>query len=298
MTSYLISGYYLFKNALFGWRFPVGISVDVTNRCNLSCRHCYFNQQVQSEELDDRQMLERVKQIKREYPSIIHATWVGGEPLLRKGVVGEGMKLFPFNMVVTNGCIELPKWKNCVFNVSVDGTKEYHERMRGADTYDSTKKHADRDDVHVNLACVLTNENYYCIEDMLIEWKDTRVGGINFDFYTPIRGIDEELWIDWNRRNRIVDKLLSLRMRYGDFILNSVPVLELMKSESSRTITSDCILPKAVICLDALGRRKLPCVIGNKADCSRCGCVIPFQIESVIVRKQLSSFTVTRRLFT
>lgn len=298
MTSYFTSGYYFLKNALFGLKFPIGISVDVTNRCNLRCSHCYFNQQDQNEELDDQQMLERIKQVKEEYPSIIHGSWVGGEPLLRKRVVEEGMELFPFNMVVTNGSMELPKWKNCVFNVSVDGTKEYHEKMRGPKTYDNTKKHADRDDVHVNIACVLTTENYSCIEDIVLEWKETKVGGINFDFYTPIRGIDEELWIDWDKRNRIIDKLVLLKKRYGDFILNSVPVLEMMKSESSREITSKCVLPEATICLDALGGRKLPCVIGNKADCSRCGCIIPFQIESVIVRKELSSFTVTKKLFT
>ena len=34
-------------------------------------------------------------------------------------------------MVVTNGSIELPKWKNCVFNISIDGTKEYYEKIRG-----------------------------------------------------------------------------------------------------------------------------------------------------------------------
>jgi len=282
----------------YGIKFPIRASIDVTNKCNLRCKHCYFFQQNHDEELSDEDLLNRVKNLKEEYPSIIHASWVGGEPLLRKDVVKEGMESFPFNMVVTNGSIELPQWENCVFNVSVDGTKEYYEKIRGLKIYDKVKKNADRDDVHVNIACVLNRENYHCIHDMLEEWDNTSVRGINFDFYTPINGIDEKLWLNWEERDRILEQLIELKEVYGDFILNSKPVLEMMKSNNSKSITSNCILPKAVVCLDPLGNRKLPCVIGDKADCSRCGCVVPFQIESVIVRKQISSFKVTKTLFT
>lgn len=148
------------KNVIFGIKFPLAISIDVTNRCNLRCKHCYFFQQDYKSELSDEALLKKVKEIKTKYPSIVHASWVGGEPLLRKEVIEKGMRHFPFNMVVTNGTLELPKWKNCVFNVSVDGTKEYHEKIRGAGIYDKVKKHADRSDIHVNIACVLNKENY------------------------------------------------------------------------------------------------------------------------------------------
>jgi hypothetical protein len=65
--------------------------------------------------------------------------------------VEEGMKLFPYNMVVTNGSLELPRWRNCVFNISVDGTKEPYEKIRGTGNYDEVKKNANRDDIHINI---------------------------------------------------------------------------------------------------------------------------------------------------
>ncbi|MCK5474650.1 MAG: hypothetical protein KAI53_04535, partial [Candidatus Aenigmarchaeota archaeon] len=238
-----------------------------------------------------------INEIKTKYPSIVHASWVGGEPLLRKDVVEKGMKLFPFNMVVTNGSIELPKWKTCVFNISVDGTKKYYEKIRGLKIYDKVKQHADRNDIHVNIACVLNKENHQCINDLLKEWKNTKICGINFDFYTPIRGIKDNLWLNWEERDKIIDKLLALKKTYNNFILNSELILKLMKSNNSKKITSNCIVPKAAVCLDPMGKRKLPCVIGNKADCSKCGCIVPFQIESII-RKQIKSFYVTKKLFT
>jgi len=298
MTNYLKVEFYVLKGALFGIKYPVGISIDVTNRCNLRCKHCYFFQQKHTKELSDEQLLKRIKQIKREYPSIMHASWVGGEPLLRRNVVEKGMKLFPFNMVVTNGTIELPKWKNCVFNISVHGTKKYHEKITGVKNYDKVKEHANRDDIHVNIACVLTKENYRCIEDLLKEWKQTKIGGINFDFYTPIKGIKEDLWLNWQERDKIIKQLLQLRKKYGDFIMNPAPVLELMLSENSKKVTSACFLPKAVVSLDPQGNIKPSCVIGEKADCSRCGCVIPFFIESLLVRKQLKSLPIIKKGFT
>jgi len=184
---------YALKSFLFGIKFPIGISVDVTNKCNLRCKHYYFFQQNYQKELSEDELLERIIEIKKKYPSIIHSSWVGGEPLLRKNVVEKGLKFFPFNMVVTNGTIELPKWKNCVFNVSVDGTKEYYEKVRAPKMYDKVKRYANRNDIRVNIACVLNKKNYYCIEDLLKEWRKTKVGGVNFDFFTPIKGAGKDL---------------------------------------------------------------------------------------------------------
>lgn len=298
MVSYLGMGFYMLKSILFGVKFPIGISIDATYKCNLKCKHCYFLKQGYTNELQTEEMLKRLEEIKKRYPSIIHASWVGGEPLLRKNLLEQGMKLFPFNMVVTNGTIELPNWKNCVFNVSIDGTKEYYEQIRGKGVYDIVKKNIDRSNVKVNISCVLNKKNYLSIEDMLKEWRETKVGGVAFDFYTPIRGIKEDLWLNWEERDNIIKKMFHLKKKYKNFLLNPKPVLDLMLSKNSKDITRNCPLPKAVVCLDPLGKRKLPCVIGEKADCSKCGCIIPFFIESVIKRKQIKSLYSTKKGFT
>lgn len=297
MRNTLRFGYYFIKNALIGIKFPISMSIDVTNKCNLRCKHCYFFEQDHNNELSEEELLIKIKETKNKFPSIFHAAWVGGEPLLRKNVVGEGLKLFSFNMVVTNGTIPLPKWRNCVFNVSVDGTKEYYEKIRGKN-YDKVKENANRKDVHVNIACVLNKKNIFCIEDLIKEWRDTNIRGINFDFYTPIKGVKDDLWLDWEQRDKAILKLLKLKKIYRDFILNSEQVLKLMKSENSKKITTNCILSKATFCMDPMGNRKFPCVIGEKADCSRCGCIVPFSIESVVNRKNIKSFFIAKKLYT
>lgn len=270
---------------LFGTKLPYGISVDVTHRCNLRCKHCYFFQQDYEGELNDGDFLKRIKEIKKEHPGIFQANWVGGEPLLRKKVVEKAMKLFQVNCIMTNGTIELPKWKDCFFYVSVDGTKEICEKIRGKGIYDKIKKNADRNDIKVTLACVLNKENYHCIEDMLEEWKKTKVKGIIFDFYTPIKGIKEDFYIEPELRDKIIDKLLKLKKKYGKFIWDSEALLNSMKSKNAHKVTSHCILPKAIFSMDPMGKRKFPCILGKKADCSKCGCVIPFHLHNILLYK-------------
>ena len=36
--------YDLFKILIKGLPKPVGVSIDITNKCNLKCKHCYFLQ--------------------------------------------------------------------------------------------------------------------------------------------------------------------------------------------------------------------------------------------------------------
>lgn len=280
---------YGLKLYLFGAKFPTSFSVDVTNKCNLRCKHCYFWQQEHPAELGEEELLIRINEIKSKYPSIMHASWVGGEPLLRKGVVEKGMKLFPFNMVVTNGSLELPKWKNCVFNISVDGTREVYKKVRGIDIYDDVKMHADREDIRVNIACVINKINQGCIEDLVKEWSDTNVRSIIFDFYTPIEGIGADLWVDWKDRDEIIDRIHALKKQYGKFVLNSKSILELMRPDNAKAFIKNCPLPENAVSLDSMGNRKSPCILGENADCSRCGCIVPYFVKCGLMDKKLDA---------
>lgn len=290
--------YFLIRRFFFKVDFPLGISVDLTNRCNLRCKHCYFLKQNQSTELGDEESLLRIQELKKNYPSVIHAAWLGGEPLLRKELLVQCVRLFPINMIVTNGTIELPVIKNGVFNVSVDGTRRYYESVRGTGVYDKVKDNANRNDIRINVTCVLNRLNSDCIEAFLDEWKNTHIQGISFSFYTPQRGIDDSLYLDGAQKDRIIDRILNLKKEYGNFIINSCSTLKLMKSTVSSEITTRCMAPRAFLSIDAKGKIKNPCVMGSEADCSRCGCVVPFEIESVLRKKHIDSILTVKKFYT
>ncbi|MEA3453308.1 MAG: hypothetical protein U9R12_00090 [Candidatus Caldatribacteriota bacterium] len=121
------------------------------------------------------------------------------------------MKFFRYNLIITNGTIPLPNWPNGVFEVSVDGTKKFHEIIRGKN-YDKIKQNINRKDLHVNIACIINKLNYQCLRDMVEEWSKTKVKGIHFGFYSPTKTNSlDDLWIDFKLRDKIIEEIRLLK---------------------------------------------------------------------------------------
>jgi MoaA/NifB/PqqE/SkfB family radical SAM enzyme len=254
-------------------------SVDITNRCNLKCVHCYFMEQGYDRELTDDEWLDHFRGLRDKGFPFYQCSWVGGEPLLRKDLIERLMKLFKSNVVATNGTIPLPHWPDVNFYVSVDGTESYYRKMRGKDFYQRIKANADCADLKVIGAMVISKINYACIRDLLDEWSGTRVKAILFQFYTPIKGHTDDLWLGWELRDEILDELIELKKIYGSFIDLPEGAFRLMKSNKAPEVTRHCLYRSEAFCYDPMGRVKRPCMMGPKADCSRCGCVLPFHLR-------------------
>ncbi len=277
--------------------FPKSISIDVTNLCQMNCQHCYFMAQRHEKELPDEALLAKIREIKKQYPSIIHGTWVGGEPLLRKDLVYEGLKLFPFNFIVTNGLIELPTWRNCSFTISVDGTKDFFEKTRKAGVYDEVKKNADRDDIKLTVTFCISKINNVCIEDFVDEWSHTKVPGINFSFYTPVKGVPDEFKLTPQERDPIIRRIRNLKQEYKNFIVNTDDCLKFLTSEYSHDVTDNCTGAKTMLFVKPNGEINEPCAVGPNPDCDNCGNFMPFMVHSVLNKTSLKNINNLRKHF-
>ena len=294
-TKLLFKLYDLARFDLFGRPKNNFGSVDITNRCNLKCRHCYFMEQGYNCELSDEEWLDHFRRLRDQGFPFYQCSWVGGEPLLRKDLIERLMRLFKSNVIATNGTIPLPAWPDVNFYVSVDGTESYYKKMRGKDFYQRIKANADRADLKVTAAMVISKINYMCIRDLLDEWTGTRVKAFLFQFYTPIKGHKDDLWPDWKLRDEILDQLIELKGIYGNFIDLPVGAFRLMKSDKAPGVTRHCLYRTEAFCFDPMGRVKRPCMMGPKADCSRCGCVLPFHLRllddrSLMLREVMRTF--------
>ncbi|HLG18887.1 MAG TPA: radical SAM protein [Bdellovibrionota bacterium] len=292
---------YVFPKAFF---FTVGFpkdsfaSVDITNRCNLRCKHCYFYEQDVPEEMTDEAWIQRFEAMSKGINRVRSVTWIGGEPLLRKDLIEIGKKYFPYNLIVTNGLIPLPDWRDALFHVSIDGDEVAHEKQRNQKgIYKQIMKNVDRPELDVSIAYCVSSLNQHCIEKVLEEWRGVGVKGFLFSFYTPIESIHDPLFPGWEARDRIIDRLIELKeTKYGDYIHTESRVLELMKSANSKKVTDNCIFMTKGMALDPVGKRKAKCMMGDKADCDRCGCVVPFYLhwrseKSHIVREVYDDLT-------
>jgi MoaA/NifB/PqqE/SkfB family radical SAM enzyme len=291
ITAYDLAkvGFFLFgmpKNA-FG-------SLDVSKECNLRCRHCYFFEQDYEGELSVEAWIARLEDLRanrsrREFP-FFHCTWVGGEPLIRKDLIERGRKYFHHNTVVTNGTIPLPDWPDVHFYISIDGDEPTHEAIRRKKgIYRRAMQNiADHPQLEVTVAYCITRDNVHCIEQAVIDWARAGATHMTFDFYTPIESIAEPLFLPLEERDRVLDLLLELKGIYGDFFVLPERALRLMKSDVCRQVTDNCLFARTAFALGPDGRQKEKCMMGEKADCDRCGCVVPFYLASLVDRRLIA----------
>jgi Fe-coproporphyrin III synthase len=223
-------------------KFAVG-SIDVTNRCNLRCEHCYFfaEDHDNERELSIEVWVEKLEAMKAAGHPMMLCTWVGGEPMVRKQLIEVGRHYFKHNTIVTNGTMELQNWPNCTWVISIDGTEEALARMRAPGIYQKIKQNviAHRE-LNIQISCVLTSITKDCVEDLIREWGPIARGGIIFDFFTPVTGLDEALWLDWPERDRLIDLILQLKKQYPGTINMLDSTLELMKSHNAKKVTDSC----------------------------------------------------------
>ena len=259
---------------LFDKRSPIYGSADIINVCNLHCTHCYWwLNRKENEELTVEQWKQVIdEKFKKQHVFII--TLVGGEPTLRPDVIELFVKEFPKRVsVVTNGTYPLKRYKDLYFYwVSVDGTKDVHDAIRGQGAYASTRKNI-IDYVENNgekawkdiwISMTINSLNYKTVKDVINEWYD-HVNKIGFQFHTPFAKGDP-LWLPFGpERTKVVDELIALKDQYDDdYIINPRSQLELMKKNWGGKGTTPIDCPTwAILSVDHMGREKRPCCIGS-----------------------------------
>ena len=273
----------LAKLMMFGMPDNAVGSIDVTKRCNLRCEHCYFFAVDHKErELTVEEWTEKFEAMKAAGDPMMLCTWVGGEPLVRKPLIDIGRKYFKHNTIVTNGTMELPDWTDVTWVISIDGTEEAFEKMRAKGIYNKIKENVKRHpDLRIQISCVITTLTKDCIEDLIVEWKDLAKGGIIFDFFTPVNKLDEALWLDWDERDAMIDKLFEFKKKYPGKINMLDSTLDLMRSQNAKKVTDNCLFKEKAFTLGADGKDKGKCMMGDTADCDKCGCVVPFYMATM-----------------
>jgi Fe-coproporphyrin III synthase len=288
--------FYFFKNIIsikiFHSQPTIYGSVDVNNVCNLHCSHCYWWLNRKNDEKDlSITDWKKIIQEKFKKQHIFVVTLVGGEPLLRPDII----KLFCDEMprrtcVVTNGTFPLKRFEGLYFYwISLDGTEEVHDSIRGKGSYSQTRKNIfdyienqpKRNgkpvwkDIWITMT--INTLNYSTAIALAHEWKG-KVNKIGFQFHTPFIK-DDPLWLPFGKiRNNIVDDIISLKKSYPDYVANSEKQISLMKGNWGGIGTTPVQCPSwAILSLDHMGRVKMPCCIGSannkglKPICEQCG---------------------------
>jgi MoaA/NifB/PqqE/SkfB family radical SAM enzyme len=259
-----------------------GAMVNVTNHCNLQCKHCFIfregNPNQAEGEMKPERVLSELLQL-RDRHGIRFMMWMGGEPMLRWRTVEKGIALFRTNHITTNGTVPLKDFgPEITYIISLDGPREVNDAVRGAGVFDRVMKtiaaipQGFRSQVVVQ--CVAHRENQDHLEDLARQLLPTKAPGLTFSFYVPRAGeVSPRAWESNEERERVVDLVFELKHRYPGFIWNSTRSLELMRPAMAKRVTDHCPMLQVMLPLYIEGDHFTTpfCCYGNDVDCDRCG---------------------------
>src|ERR687894_456927 len=250
-----ITAYKLFKT-----KQPMYGSVDVNNVCNLHCTHCYWWLNRKEEHDLTAEDWRRIIKTTFNKKHIFVTTLVGGEPTLRPDIIEVFCKEMPQRVcVVTNATFPLKRYDGLYFYwVSMDGTEKVHDSIRGKGSYAKTEKNI--------------------IDYIAGPERNGKVNKIGFQFHTPFVKGDPLMLPFGETRNQVVDRIIEMKKKYPNFIVNPIKQLSLMKGNWGGLGTTPVDCPSwAILSLDHMGRTKQPCCIGSadhkslKPLCEDCG---------------------------
>lgn len=263
-------GYYLsyYLRSLVGPKRPILGGMKLTHECNLRCAHCPF-WKMSGPSLSFEQAVSSMRTLRDWGVRIIIIE--GGEPFLwRDGgyalenVVEEAKGLFFCVGVTTNGTFPIENGADIVW-VSIDGLKETHDRLRGP-SFDRIMANV-RVSPHPRVfAHVTINSLNWQEIPQLIEFLTEKVRGITIQFHYPYEGLDEGLFLPFDKRSEILGRLIEMKGE-GFPLADSYACLEALKDNKWRC------RPWMIASVDPDGRLTHGCYVKGRGEvaCERCG---------------------------
>lgn len=284
MKKLIYLAQWFFRARFLGRRAPLQTVLFISDRCNLQCKHCSVYKKENQHNMTFEQVREHLL-----YSYSLGSRFVdfeGGETMIwRDGnktindLIDLAKQIGFFSATITTNA-QLP-FAGCRADsiwVSLDGTGEFHEAVRGKGTFAKLEKNiAAAGHKHLNVNMVVNTLNYTDV-DNTIEYAaaNPAIESISINFHTPFPGT-EYLMIDKDLRNEIIDRVIEYKHR-GYPIMNSVSGLKLMKSGrfKRRCWVTNFIYPD--------GSRGL-CVGDGTATCNDCGFCMAGEMASLFAFK-------------
>ncbi|MDR1676327.1 MAG: radical SAM protein [Tannerella sp.] len=285
MKSLFYLPFWFFRARCLGARRPLQTVLFVSDRCNLTCKHC----SIYESRHPHVKTLEQIGQ-ELEYAYRLGSRFVdfeGGEPTLwRDGdhnlnsLIRLAKKIgFYSTTVTTNAQLPFAGSEADSIWVSLDGLGDYHDAIRGKGAFDRLAKHiATAGHPHLSVNMVINALNYPSVEETIEFAKNSpHIESISLNFHTPYAGT-EHLFLDWEKRARTIDLIIE-RKKAGYPVMNSVSGLKLMKHNRFK---KQCWVSNFIL---ADGTQLTECQGKTAGICDRCGLSMAGEMHAVFSLK-------------
>lgn len=254
------------KRLLFGKKYFA--EVDITDNCNLRCKHCYHFKnpfkEIKKKEISLASWVKRFDTLHKK--GIRFILLVGGEPTLRQDVIELAYRKFPVVHIISNGIIKIPKkLGRLVIFLSIDGAKEKSEAIRGKGTFEKVLSNYSGDR-RVILNMTLLKDNYTDLETLVKISKKHNFRGVVCNFYTTSPNYPDPLFIEKKDRALMIEEIKRVKKLYPNDLLLTKSMITWYANPDH---TANCFWGDEVLHFDVSWQRRR-CF--SAPGCANCGC--------------------------
>ncbi len=265
----------------FGYRRPLQSVIFISDRCNLSCKHC----NVYNHKNPLNKTFEQIRE-ELQYCYDLGSRFVdfeGGEPFIWNDNgrtvddlcdLAKSMGFFSCT-ITTNAQRPFPNSHADSIWVSLDGYGGFHEAVRGKGTFARLEENiatCGHKALSVNMA--INTLNHTAVAQTIEYVKNNPyIKSISLNFHTPFAGT-EHLAIDEERRHELIDVIIAYKSK-GYPIMNSVPGLKKMKRLDFKP---QCWVTNFIF---TDGSRKAQCIGLEQGVCDQCGFCMAGEMNAV-----------------
>ncbi|MDR1602305.1 MAG: radical SAM protein [Tannerella sp.] len=276
---------WFFRARCLGSKRPLQTVLFVSDKCNLSCKHCSIYRSKNPHVKTYGQVRDEL-----EYSYRLGSRFVdfeGGEPTLWRDGEHDLNSLIRLSKAIgfysatitTNAQMPFAGSEADSIWVSLDGLGAFHDEIRGRGTFDRLVKNvAGAHHPRVSVNMVVNARNCSSVEETIeFARSNPHIRSISLNFHTPYSGT-EHLFLDWDKRSRVIDLIIE-KKKAGYPVMNSISGLRLMKHNRFR---KQCWVSNFIM---SDGTRLPECQGRAAGVCDRCGLSMAGEMHAVFALK-------------
>lgn len=259
------------------------LQFHISDQCNLRCKHCYqenYNsKQLKYEEII--KILEQYKEFLIEKNIKGHINLTGGEPLSNPNFfeilnyINNNKEYYSF-AILTNGTLitdkiaeKISKYKPQYVQISIDGDKKTHEKIRGKGTLEKAiqgVQNLNKYGVYTSISFTAHKKNYKTFKKVVSIAKKAKANKVWTDRLIPIGGAKELVKISLNPKEnkKFFKTVYKLMIKTKETQVTMSRALQFLQTgEIPYKCTAGTKLLTVMENGDLVPCRRMPIVLGN-----------------------------------